>query len=59
MFLCLKPVKCYHSRMIVLFLLLEGIQLVAVGVIGGCLGRIFIETKQRPSYFWFFRKIYE
>jgi dolichol-phosphate mannosyltransferase len=30
--------------------LLGGIQLLMMGVIGSCLGRVYVETQDRPSY---------
>ena len=40
-----------YPSLIVIILMLGGIQLVAIGVLGEYLGRIFNETKQRPLYF--------
>jgi len=39
-----------HSGLIVVLLFLGGLQLLAIGIIGEYLGRIFIESKQRPLY---------
>lgn len=40
-----------YPSLIVIILILGGIQLVAIGILGEYLGRIFNETKQRPLYF--------
>ena len=40
-----------YPSLIVIVLMLGGTQLVAIGVLGEYLGRIFNETKQRPLYF--------
>jgi glycosyltransferase involved in cell wall biosynthesis len=40
-----------YPSLIVIVLMLGGAQLVAIGILGEYLGRIFNETKQRPLYF--------
>ena len=40
-----------YPSLIVIILMLGGIQLIAIGILGEYLGRVFNETKQRPLYF--------
>ena len=44
------PVQGFPTLMIVI-LMLGGIQLMSLGIIGEYLGRVFTETKRRPTYF--------
>ena len=44
------PVRGFPTLIIVI-LLLGGIQLLSIGILGEYIGRIFHETKHRPSYF--------
>jgi hypothetical protein len=45
-----NPVPGYPS-LVVIILFLGGMQLMAIGIVGEYIGRIFNETKNRPLYF--------
>ena len=45
-----EPVQGFPTLMVAI-LLLGGVQLLAIGIIGEYLARVFRETKNRPTYF--------
>jgi len=44
-----EPVRGFPT-LIITILLLGGLQLMAIGILGEYIGRLFIETKRRPLY---------
>ena len=46
---CGDPVSGWPS-LVSIILLIGGIQLFALGIVGQYIGKIYLETKQRPNY---------
>ena len=40
-----------YASLLIIVLVLGGIQLIGLGIIGEYLGRVFVQTKNRPNYF--------